>query len=147
MKTKILVIALLLLGAMVLAACGSQAALAPVVPEGAQAGALTGVKECEFQPAGSNTKYSAECATLVVPERWGNAASRLIALPVTRLRATGSDPAEPIFGLQGGPGQSNLTFNPPAALLAGHDVVLVGYRGVDGSARLDCPEVTQAMRY
>ena len=28
---------------------------------------------------------------------------------------------------------------------AKHDVVLVGYRGVDGSTRLDCPEVSSAM--
>ncbi len=27
-----------------------------------------------------------------------------------------------------------------------HDVVLVGYRGVDGSRRLDCPEVTSALQ-
>ena len=26
-----------------------------------------------------------------------------------------------------------------------HDVVLVGYRGVDGSVRLDCPEVEFAL--
>ena len=31
---------------------------------------------------------------------------------------------------------------PDASRFAGnHDVVLVGYRGVDGSSRLDCPEV------
>jgi pimeloyl-ACP methyl ester carboxylesterase len=28
-----------------------------------------------------------------------------------------------------------------------HDLVLVGYRGVDGSARLDCPEITSARRH
>ena len=28
-----------------------------------------------------------------------------------------------------------------------HDVVLVGYRGVDGSVKLDCPEVESAMRH
>jgi pimeloyl-ACP methyl ester carboxylesterase len=28
-----------------------------------------------------------------------------------------------------------------------HDVVLVGYRGVDGSSVLDCPEVTSALRH
>ena len=27
-----------------------------------------------------------------------------------------------------------------------HDVVLVGYRGVDGSVRLDCPEVVSALQ-
>ena len=28
-----------------------------------------------------------------------------------------------------------------------HDVVLVGYRGVDGSVRLDCPEVVSALKH
>jgi hypothetical protein len=28
-----------------------------------------------------------------------------------------------------------------------HDVVLVGYRGVDGSVRLDCPEVESALTH
>ena len=38
-----------------------------------------------------------------------------------------------------------MTF-PQASRFAGnHDVVLVGYRGVDGSVRLDCPEVSAAL--
>jgi hypothetical protein len=28
-----------------------------------------------------------------------------------------------------------------------HDVVLVGYRGVDGSSRLDCPEVVSVLKH
>jgi pimeloyl-ACP methyl ester carboxylesterase len=55
-------------------------------------------------------------------------------------------PGEPVFFLQGGPGQSNLGFEPPLGLLASHDFVMVGYRGVDGSVRLDCPEYGQAMK-
>ena len=32
--------------------------------------------------------------------------------------------------------------------LATHrDVVLVGYRGIDGSVRLDCPEVASALKH
>jgi pimeloyl-ACP methyl ester carboxylesterase len=41
---------------------------------------------------------------------------------------------------------SNMRFRPPAWLLANHDVVQVGYRGVDGSVVLNCPEVTGALR-
>ncbi len=67
----------------------SKAAPAPVVPEGAQAGELTGLKGCEFQPADGKTKYAAECSTLIVPENWDKAGSRLIALPVVRIPATG----------------------------------------------------------
>src|SRR5262249_54959449 len=70
--------------------------------------------------------------------------SRLIALPVKRIRSPAAHPGEPIFRLQGGPGITNMSF-PDASRFAGrHDVVLVGYRGVDGSSKLDCPEVTSA---
>jgi hypothetical protein len=30
---------------------------------------------------------------------------------------------------------------------AEHDVILVGYRGIDGSVRLDCPEVESALQH
>ena len=37
---------------------------------------------------------------------------------------------------------------PKASRFAGkHDVVLVGYRGVDGSSKLDCPEVESALKH
>ena len=39
---------------------------------------------------------------------------------------------------------SNMGFQPPDELLAIHDVVLVGYRGVDGSSVLNCPEFSTA---
>ena len=81
----------------------------------------------------------------MVPENRSNPAARLIALPVKRIRSGSSHPAEPIFYLGGGPGISNMGFKPPAWLLAEHDIVLVGYRGVDGTPKLDCPEVSKAV--
>ncbi len=39
-----------------------------------------------------------------------------------------------------------MNFKPPVWLLADHDVVMVGYRGVDGTPRLDCPEVSAVFR-
>lgn len=36
---------------------------------------------------------------------------------------------------------------PPAALGASRDVVFVGYRGVDASTTLACPEVVRALRH
>jgi pimeloyl-ACP methyl ester carboxylesterase len=39
-----------------------------------------------------------------------------------------------------------MQLNPPAGLLDSHDIVMVGYRGVDGSVVLDCPDVTKAWR-
>ncbi|MDQ3972806.1 MAG: alpha/beta hydrolase [Actinomycetota bacterium] len=51
-----------------------------------------------------------------------------------------------MFRLEGGPGLTNLTFPVADRFAATRDVVLVGYRGVDGSVRLDCPEVAAALK-
>ena len=112
------------------------------VPPGTQAGDLT-LQPCEYK-----TKiaiYLADCGTVIVPENWDRPGSRLIALPVKRIQAAQADPAEPIFYLSGGPGSSNMGFKPTEALLAGHDIVMVGYRGVDGSSVLQCPEMAPAI--
>jgi len=146
MKTTNLLIASLLFVALLLAGCSTKNAPVLEVPESAQAGDLTGLKECEFQPEGSKTKYAAECGTLVVPENWDKADSRLIALPVVRIPATGPNPAEPVFYLLGGPGLSNISSTPPDWMLEDHDVVVVGYRGVDGTVTLSCPEVSRLMQ-
>ena len=146
MKTSHLLIALVLFAALLLAGCSTRAAPVPVVPDGAQAGELIGLEDCEYQPAGKKTKYAAECGTLVVPENWDKTDSRLIALPVVRIPASQSNPTEPVFYLQGGPGQSNLSWGPPDWLLEKHDVVFVGYRGIDGTVTLSCPEVSRLMK-
>jgi pimeloyl-ACP methyl ester carboxylesterase len=109
------------------------------VPSGAKAGDLS-LHDCDY--ATEEGSYAADCGTLVVPENRHEADSRLIALPVTRIRARSVEPAEPIFRLQGGPGITNMAFPAASRYAEKHDVVLVGYRGVDGSSRLDCPEVT-----
>lgn len=91
-------------------------------------------------------EFAADCGTLIAPENRTNPKSRLVTLPVTRIRATGSNPGNPIFYLEGGPGMSNMNGKPLATLLENHDFVMVGYRGVDGSVILDCPEVAQAIK-
>jgi len=108
------------------------------VPQGAHAGQLT------MHPCTSGG-YRADCGTLVVPEDRANPRSRLIALPVTRILARSSHPLAPIFVLNGGPGITNMTFPQASRYAAQHDVVMVGYRGVDGSSVLNCPEVTAAL--
>src|SRR5688500_10327884 len=115
----------------------------PAVPDGARAGELA-MEPCTY-PTDDGDR-AADCGTLVVPENRRDAGSRLIALPVVRVRATAAPAAEPVFRLEGGPGQSNLDFPTAGRLSGNRDVVLVGYRGVDGSVRLDCPEVTAALR-
>jgi pimeloyl-ACP methyl ester carboxylesterase len=114
------------------------------VPAGAKAGDLT------MQPCTYTTEAGAlpaDCGTLVVPENRADPQSRLIALPVTRIGASSANPAEPIFWLEGGPGLTNMEFPEASRLTENHDVVLVGYRGVDGSSVLDCPEVVSVLKH
>ena len=66
------------------------------VPRGAHAGDLA-LQSCTY--AG----YAADCGTLVVPENRADPRSRLIAIPVTRVRARSSHHAAPVFRLEGGP--------------------------------------------
>jgi pimeloyl-ACP methyl ester carboxylesterase len=108
------------------------------VPKDAHAGQLT-LHSCDY--ATEDGSFAADCGTLVVPENRHDPGSRLIALPVKRIRALSAHPGKPVFRLQGGPGITNMTFPQASRLAKNHDVVLVGYRGVDGSERLDCPEV------
>jgi pimeloyl-ACP methyl ester carboxylesterase len=114
------------------------------VPPGAKAGDLI-LEPCEYATESGN--YAADCGTLVVPENRADPESRLIALPVTRIRARSDHPAEPIFPLWGGPGFTNMDWPQASRFAGGHDVVLVGFRGVDGSVRLDCPEVTSMLSH
>jgi pimeloyl-ACP methyl ester carboxylesterase len=90
--------------------------------------------------------FAADVGVLTVPENRDNPDSRLIELPVIRVRALGDSPAEPIFTLAGGPGGFNMRFSRLNGLIDNHDIVMVGYRGVDGSVVLDCSEVVEAMR-
>jgi pimeloyl-ACP methyl ester carboxylesterase len=112
------------------------------VPRGAHAGQLS-MHPCTYPT--ENGGYRANCGTLVVPENRADPRSRLIALPVTQVLARSSHPLAPIFRLNGGPGVTNMTFPDASRLAAQHDVVMVGYRGVDGSSVLNCPEVTAAL--
>jgi pimeloyl-ACP methyl ester carboxylesterase len=114
------------------------------VPKGAKAGDLI-LERCHY--ATEDGSYAADCGTLVVPENRADAQSRLIALPVTRIRARSPNPAEPVFRLEGGPGKTNMEFENASRFAQNRDVVLVGYRGADGSVRLDCPEVESALKH
>ncbi len=89
-------------------------------------------------------KYNADYGTITLPENRSNPHSRLIHLPVIRIHASIENIEEPVFVLGGGPGMSNMGFRPIDSLLYNHDFVIVGYRGVDGSTVLDCPEVSEA---
>jgi hypothetical protein len=111
------------------------------VPAGGKAGDLT-LERCNY--ATEDGSYEADCGTLVVPENRHDPDSRLIALPVKRIRVQSANPGAPIFYFHGGPGGTTMNFPAASRFADDRDVVLVGYRGVDGSVRLDCPEVVSA---
>ena len=144
MNTKKLLITLVVFAALLLVGYSLKDDSAAVVPAGAQAGDLVDLQSCTYEAA--EIEYSADCGTLVVQEKRSDPDSRLIALPVIRVRALSDNPAEPIFWLGGGPGETNLHFQYLKGLVDRHDIVQVGYRGVDGSVVLDCPEATKAWR-
>ena len=117
----------------------------PVPPADAQADScIIETRPFEIGPE----KYEADFGTITVPENRSKSASRLIHIPFLRIRSHANTPAEPIFALAGGPGQRNMSWDWGIAqiFLSEHDFVLVGYRGVDGSTVLDCPEVSKAFK-
>lgn len=84
--------------------------------------------------------YTVDEGTVIVPENRNNMNSRLIHLPVVRIHAESDNPAEPIFWLSGGPGSTNIWPDPQdicSWLLKHHDIIMVGYRGVDGPVCLN----------
>jgi pimeloyl-ACP methyl ester carboxylesterase len=137
----ILMLPLLVLGS----DCGSNHAQYPGLQPGAKSGEF--VVAVEPLVIGVDT-FHAEYGTIAVPENRNRATTRLIHIPFLRIRALSQHPAEPVFGFAGGPGASNMYWDWQKAriVLPEHDFVLVGYRGMDGSVTLDCPEVTDAVR-
>jgi pimeloyl-ACP methyl ester carboxylesterase len=142
---RIVALALIIVAALGLAYLHFGTGSDPVsVPSGADASQLK-LHPCQY--ATENGSYRADCGTLVVPENRHKAHSRLLALPVIRILARSAKPAAPVFRLEGGPGLTNMNFPDASRFTGHHDLVLVGYRGVDGSSRLDCPEVASAREH
>jgi pimeloyl-ACP methyl ester carboxylesterase len=123
--------------------CGKSSQKYPVPLGDTRAGSI--VMESRPFEIGQDS-YDADFGAIRVPENRSVASSRLITIPFLRIHAHAKSPAEPIFGLAGGPGQTNMKWDwgVAGAFLPQHDFVLVGYRGVDGSVVLDCPEVSEA---
>jgi len=112
-----------------------------LIPTNATAGEIINLEPCIYKYG--DVDYTADCGTLVVLENRSDPNSRLISLPVTRVRSTGNHPTQPIFFLPGGPGLSATSgYARVNWFIDKHDIVIMGYRGVDGSIRLDCPEVS-----
>ncbi|MFQ5631084.1 MAG: alpha/beta fold hydrolase, partial [bacterium] len=125
-----------------LVSCRGQQPDHPIASQGADAGTVT-IKNETFQTDFGD--YPAEYGTIVVPENRLRQDSRLLQLYFIRIHALGTVKNEPIFYLGGGPGLSNLTFQPFEPLLQNRHFVMVGYRGIDDSTPLICFGVQEAM--
>jgi pimeloyl-ACP methyl ester carboxylesterase len=136
-------ITMVMITSLSLESCGGTKEVPFNVPAGAQAGDLAGFEPCIYEA--NKAKYEADCGTLVVPENRSEPGSRLIGLPVIRVPALGDNPSEAILWLAGGPGNSNMQFPDLEGLVENHDVIMVGYRGMDGSVVLECPEMARAI--
>jgi hypothetical protein len=89
--------------------------------------------------------YDADVGTLAVPERRDDPGSRMIELPIIRIRATGPQPAEPIFWFEGGPGQTNMEtfdfdyFIPATSRLLPTPCCFTAHRRLGSSTRTSPP--------
>lgn len=99
----------------------------------------------------NNQTYATQEGFIDVPEDYDDPKSRRLQLPFFIVKSQSKNPAEPIFWLDGGPGSSNIltpkaiASSAPSKLLENHDLVCVGYRGVDGSTILKSKEINKAM--
>lgn len=89
-------------------------------------------------------KIPCDYGILYVPENRSDDNTRTIAVPFMRLHSYSAAPLEPVFILNGGPGMSNLKLMTNYFLL-NHEIVLIGYRGVDGPVQLKAPEVEKVL--
>jgi pimeloyl-ACP methyl ester carboxylesterase len=90
--------------------------------------------------------FETDFLIFAVPENRNIENSRLIQLPIIRIKSKAKTPGDPVFTLAGGPGLPNITANPQLWMLENHDLVMVGFRGVDGSVILDCYEVVEYLK-
>ncbi|MDX1904995.1 MAG: alpha/beta fold hydrolase [Thermonemataceae bacterium] len=99
-----------------------------------------------------SVKFEAYEGFVDVPENYEDIGSKRIQLPVLIIKSSNKNPQEPIFWFDGGPGGTNIVsqskINLPSAAnaLKNHDFVCVGYRGVDGSVKLESKKITKAFK-
>ena len=93
-------------------------------------------------------EYDGLRGTLYVPEDRTRPDSRMIELPFVVVKSISPNPDYPIFQFTGGPGISNIAPEERVseASLKDHDVVEVGYRGIDGPVKLTHPHFNEIFR-
>jgi pimeloyl-ACP methyl ester carboxylesterase len=83
--------------------------------------------------------------TISVKINRSDSSSAFLSLPVHIIKSPSRTPVEPIVWMTGGPGQSNFDLLPPKSFLADHDFIIIGYRGVDGSVKLNSRKLGKSM--
>lgn len=107
---------------------------------------LAGKKPGEIAlKAGTHEGNPADWGVILVPENRAKPESRVIKLYLLRQKALEKADRPPIFYLVGGPGNGNVWgIDIQPFFFTHNDVVRVGYRGIDSSTQLKCPEVGDA---
>lgn len=109
----------------------------------AAACATTPAPRIALSPCTIDEAGAAQCGTLAVPENWSEPRGRKIDLNVVVLPATSAGRNDPIYILQGGPGQAATSLasfyaETYATSRATRDIVLADQRGTGKSAPLQC---------
>lgn len=100
------------------------------------------LKACELLPREEGQpKVKAWCGDFAVAEDLTDTNSATITLPIVYIPATDPIGRPPIFVLGGGPGASNIYTKHRKWKYRNHDLIMVGYRGADGSHILNCPDI------
>lgn len=100
---------------------------------------ITQLDKCKAKPK------HALCYQADVPENVGG--KKFISIDVNLWLATGERLSPyPVVWLMGGPGMSNLEPPMPDWMWQHFDVLAVGYRGIDGTPRLDCPALRKQFK-
>lgn len=96
---------------------------------------------------GIHNGLAARFGTLIAKENRYSNSSRQIGIPVIYVEPADTSAQElPVFVLGGGPGESNLNNTMFFEQLAQkHPIIMTGYRGVDGTVRLDCEPLSDAI--
>lgn len=100
---------------------------------------VTPVERCKTKPK------NGQCYQALVQE--SDASDKQISIDVQFWPASGErlNPY-PVVWLMGGPGTSNLNPPLPDWMWQHFDVLAVGYRGIDGAPRLDCPSLRKQLK-
>ena len=81
-----------------------------------------------------------------VPEDREKPNGRIIKLPVSILKSPLKDVGTPVFYFEGGPGASNMLDLKNLGIATNHDIICVGYRGIDGTVKLKSKRVGKAAK-